>query len=196
MAELQGVTEFVSKRSSVDRSDLADQFDVDDESGENDELTMGEELACAQEYVRRVNLFFKDVVEWCVARGMTVERGSVKIWEGGIPEYEMPTLVLNMNGRRVAALKPTGSKNLGAQGRIDLTGYSTVQLALCVEKPFLSADLDTIRRKRDDTATPGHRDGWYWVKSFWPANRRARSRYVDEREFMDLLTGVSRYVFE
>ena len=142
MAELHGVSEFVSKRSSVDRSDLADQFDVDDESGENDELNLGEELACAQEYVRRVNLFFKDVVEWCVARGMTVERGSVKIWEGGIPEYEMPTLILNMNGRRVAALKPIGSKTRCSRpDRFDW---------------LFNASVGVMRRKTIFVGGPGH----------------------------------------
>ncbi|WDD95386.1 hypothetical protein Bsp3421_005558 [Burkholderia sp. FERM BP-3421] len=148
------------------------------------------------EYVKCVTAFMDDVSRWCGDCGLAVERNLVTLWEEHMDKYDAPGLHISKDGASLGRVVPTGSRIIGADGRVDLNGRITRHSLLFYRGRSPSPPARPIVGRRAAAASsirtrPGvDEDGWYWIE----ASVR-RSMRVDESLFLDLLTDVSDYEF-
>jgi hypothetical protein len=125
-----------------------------------------------------------------------VDGDVVTLREEHMAAYEAPSLYISKDGVSVAKVLPVGSKIVGAQGRVDLTGRMARHALLfhpgkgSVLSRQTTAGRETTHSSSAPTLSTVYGDGWYWIEA-----TVRRPKCVDESLFLDLLTDVSDYEF-
>jgi hypothetical protein len=79
-----------------------------------------------QEWIARVDRLIAEIAEWSRAEiGWQVEQDRKVIVEDTLGEYEVPTLLVSLPGGQVS-VNPIAHHVVGAQGRVDLEAYPTL----------------------------------------------------------------------
>ena len=78
-----------------------------------------------QEWIARIRGLVTEIAAWSEAEGWQVEQGQKTLREKFLGDYEVPTLLVRLPGGELS-VNPIGLRVIGADGRIDLEAYPTL----------------------------------------------------------------------
>lgn len=86
-------------------------------------------------WTERVRDLVAQLADWYRAEGWTVVESPMTIREPGLPEYELPRLIVHVTDREELHVKPIGLRLPYAVGRVDLEGYPTLSRVKLMARP-------------------------------------------------------------
>lgn len=86
-----------------------------------------------QDWVDQVESLINEISHWCEEKGWTILRSTKQITEEHIGTYEVPCLTIHAPSGRVH-IDPMGVNIIGAQGRVDILAYPSLNRLLLVRK--------------------------------------------------------------
>jgi hypothetical protein len=146
-------------------------------------------------YLARVETLFSEVEKWANAGHLNTLRAAVKITEDSLGTYDAPMLsITNPEGKKIAELRPIGTRILGANGRVDLLGNFDKAILTDLNEggPTLSSTV-THGSHTQTHSSKFYRGieeaGWYWIdRSVVP-----KGHQLNQGLFLDLLSKLSDY---
>lgn len=86
-----------------------------------------------QDWVAQVEALIQDVSRWCEGNGWLAMRSTKQVSEDQIGTYEVPCLTIQAPSGRFH-IDPIGVNIIGAQGRVDILAYPSMNRLLLVRK--------------------------------------------------------------
>jgi hypothetical protein len=84
-------------------------------------------------WIALVSSLMDDIVRWCEQHGWSVIRSTKRVSEEHIGEYEVPALTIHTPAIQLH-IDPVGLNIIGAQGRVDILAYPSLNRLLLVRK--------------------------------------------------------------
>jgi len=84
-------------------------------------------------WIVQVSALIDDIATWCEKRGWSVSRSNKSVSEEYIGKYEVPCLTIHAPSVRLH-IDPMGLNIIGAEGRVDILAYPSLNRLLLVRK--------------------------------------------------------------
>jgi len=78
-----------------------------------------------QDWIIRVAALVAEIAQWARAEGWTFEQQTKVLREKNIGEYEVPSLVIHLQGGEIE-VNPIALHTIGANGRVDIEAFPTL----------------------------------------------------------------------
>jgi len=148
-----------------------------------------------QTYLKRVNLFFKNVKQWLKNQPLLVEESMWEINETLMEDdirdiYTVPMLILyTQNHEKVVDIKPVGASIIGAKGMIDiesLYGDREHITYMLKEQPLIPRKVGNqlVEKPMYDNVNT---DNWYWINE----NDRHNAQVMNQTLLHKIIMQVS-----